>query len=701
MKWTMFFALYLVCLPLHAAQKPAANTGVWNADQLPHQSQPTWSRVSGEGRESVEDGIWVVRSPTNFVRRLSFGPIVRMRGQKHAVELVWGTDCQDNMAADGFSLHTQGRRLRLHPIHRPDGRDLLLTGSPAGMSPDRKTCHVDLSAVPDFDARAPNRYEIRWVTSAEDDYGFELRVNGRLVGILPGEPVTRNRELSLAFEFRSGRHSVDAMSWQLRVGGQRAKSRYAAQAAKLAEDGYRQLFFDDVQIRHSSGLQRILHQPKKHTGNPVIRHHQKPWQHFRAQLYGTVLYFPEQRLFKMWYLAGPRFPDEEPVRINGRLRLPNLQLLAYAESRDGLNWELPELGLVDFNGSRRNNICRFSRENAEGVAVVHDPQDPDPQRRYKAFYWEHSTRGLQNIEPLVSINGMSVSFSADGKRWSDHPGNPVIDLASDTGHQALWDAQLKKYVAFGRFGAGGRRLTRSQSDDFITWSPPKLVFSADAADGRGTQCYGMGITRYEGVYVGLPWMFHEGTTNRIDVQLAASRDGVNWQRVADRGVFIPNGPRGSWDGGCIFTAAQPLQVVGDQIFVFYSALMLDHEEQRPSRQQRSGYGESSIGVATLRRDGFVSLRAGSQSGSLITEPFLWKADRKLHLNVDARQGQIQVAALDEQGKPLDGWKTSRRIVGDHTDVVVRWPEKREQGPGRMISLQLTLQQADLYAYWLD
>ncbi|MEO1997727.1 MAG: hypothetical protein ABGZ17_20895 [Planctomycetaceae bacterium] len=699
MKWIVLATQCLVCSSMYAqVQRP--NAGSWSADQLPHRAVPSWSQVSGTGREAIEDGVWLVRSPTNFVRRLSFGPSARTRGQKYEVEFVWGTDCRNNMAADGFSLHTQGRRLRLHPIHRPGGRDLLLQGTPAGMSPDRTMCHVDLSALPQFDASALNRYRIRWVTSADDDYGFELHVNGRRVGILAGEFVPRVRELSLAFEFRSGRQSVDEVTWRLRVGGQPAKSRYAEQAAKMAADGYRQLFLDDVHIHKTTRLRRVLHQPVKYAGNPVIRHHQKPWQHFRAQLYGTVLYDAQEKIFKMWYLAGPRFPDEKPIRINGRIRPPNLQLLAYAESKDGFHWKLPELGLVSFNGSRRNNICRFSRENAEGVAVVYDPQDPDPRRRYKAFYWEHSHRGVQDIEPLVNVSGMSVSFSADGKRWIDYPGNPVLGLASDTGHQAVWDPLLNKYVAFGRFGAGGRRVARADSDDFIVWSSPRLVFSADAEDGLGTQCYGMGITRYEGVYIGLPWMFREGTTNRIDVQLAASRDGLQWQRVADRGVFISNGPRGSWDGGCIFTAAQPLQVVGDRVFIFYSALMLDHEERRPSRAQEPGYGESSIGVATLRRDGFVSLRADQTNGSLITEPFVWKAGRSLHLNVDARQGQIQVAVLDQHGKPIAGWETSDAVVGDHTDVVVRWPSRPESNTDRLLSLQLTLRQTDLYAYWL-
>ena len=75
----------------------------------------------------------------------------------------------------------------------------------------------------------------------------------------------------------------------------------------------------------------------------------------------------------------------------------------------------------------------------------------------------------------------------------------------------------------------------------------------------------MGITRYEGIYVGLPWMFRQRTTNRIDVQLAMSRDGIAWKRAGGRETFIPNGKKGSFDAGCIFTASQPIQVVGDKM----------------------------------------------------------------------------------------------------------------------------------------
>ena len=249
----------------------------------------------------------------------------------------------------------------------------------------------------------------------------------------------------------------------------------------------------------------------------------------------------------MWYLAGPRFPREKPATKDGRLVCPNFQFTAYAESSNGFHWQLPALGLVDFEGSKQNNICRMATECAEGVAAIHDLDDLDANRRYKAFYWEHAVP--YEGSPVKPINGMSVSFSGDGKDWKEHPGNPVIGQASDSGQQVLWDPGRKVYRAMGRFGAGGRRVAMSKSTDFTGWTPSRLVMAADAKDGPGVQVYGMGTTFYEGVFIGLPWMYHQGTTEKIDVELAVSRDCINWKRAADRQIFIPNGKPGQWDAG--------------------------------------------------------------------------------------------------------------------------------------------------------
>ena len=54
--------------------------------------------------------------------------------------------------------------------------------------------------------------------------------------------------------------------------------------------------------------------------------------------------------------------------------------LAYARSKDGVHWEKPSLGLVDWRGSRENNLLF---QYAHGTGVMIDDREEDPGRRFK------------------------------------------------------------------------------------------------------------------------------------------------------------------------------------------------------------------------------------------------------------------------------------------------------------------------------
>ena len=118
--------------------------------------------------------------------------------------------------------------------------------------------------------------------------------------------------------------------------------------------GLRHLFLDDYLVERTDNLARTLNQPTKHPNNPVLRS-EHPWEALRVQVYGTALYDPDERLFKIWYLSIPR-PSDQTVTINGQQRPGHATLLGYATSEDGLHWDKPSLGLVDFEGSTANNL---------------------------------------------------------------------------------------------------------------------------------------------------------------------------------------------------------------------------------------------------------------------------------------------------------------------------------------------------------
>lgn len=466
------------------------------------------------------------------------------------------------------------------------------------------------------------------------------------------------------------------------------------QAADLEDlkPGVRRLFLDDLEIENIDNLERVVNQPVKHPDNPVLKR-EHPWEGFRVQVYGTMLYDPDEKLFKAWYMNIPKTADEK-ITVGGQRRPGHATLLSYATSRDGVRWEKPILNVADYEGSTKNNMIAPGMYNPEGFSVLYEPHDKNPKRRYKAFYWDHG-RGPFIIHKGKEIygygptDGMHVAFSPDGIDWTPYENNPVMKLGSDTGQVVVYDEEIQRYVAFGRFGAGGRKVARSESADFINWSKPTLVLAPDKKDGPRTQFYGITIDRYAKQYVGVLWMFwiEAGNVGRIDFQLCHSRDGKTWHRDPERRVFLPNGPPGSWDAYDMRAACRSV-VLDDRVLFYYAG--------SPARHGRGGEEKlgMDIGLATLRRDGWVSLDAADEPGTLLSKPFLLTKGT-LHLNTDADRGKVWAALIDSTGAVIT---ESEAITGDRLDATVVFP-KGQPKVGTEIRLRLTAENAKLYSYW--
>ena len=471
----------------------------------------------------------------------------------------------------------------------------------------------------------------------------------------------------------------------------------------------KQLFVDDYVVDRTDGVARTLNQPTKYAGNPIMIP-LYPWEG-RLELYGAV-WHDEDGGFRMWYTglggmgvpplawAGPRSSSKEmtpgtkarektfdPVNL--------LYSICYATSKDGVFWERPNLGLVEYGGSKDNNIVLY---DASVANVVFDPRDPDPARLYKSLFFEaRDPAGTPNMG-----DGVSVAFSPDGLHWTKYEGNPVITRASDAHTLFGWDDQHQKYVSYCRpsvhEGNMVRRIGRAVSDDFVDWTDPEDVLVPDDHDPDGLQFYSMPVFKYEELYLGQIHAYHTDPeephirfAGTVDVQLAASRDGIAWERVGGRNPFIPNGPPGSIDAGEVYVGMQPV-VMGDELWFYYSPGPLEH-----GITGRSG----PICLAKLRLDGFVSVDAGDETGTLVTKPFRCEGGM-LSINAAARGGMVGVAVLDESGTQYQGFSRQDCALfdGDSTRHNVTWRENvsLEELKGRDICLKFYLRNAKLYAF---
>ncbi len=245
--------------------------------------------------------------------------------------------------------------------------------------------------------------------------------------------------------------------------------------------------------------------------------------------YPNVLYDSKEKIYRCYYTLFIHDRDSENTPLKERAAktyVPGsdrVTALRYACSTDGIHWEKPELGLVDFKGNKRNNILYAY---VHGTGVFLDEEELDPKRRYKL---------VTKVDYAPGCGYMAVGFSADGihfgelKKWTG--GQP----RADTHNFVFREERTGRFVLITRIWKNGQRIAaRCESSDFLNWTEPQEIFR-----GRGfeDQIYSMPVFRYNDIYLGVPSVYHEGDTadkdyDTVDLRLAWSVDTLDWEEVA-------------------------------------------------------------------------------------------------------------------------------------------------------------------------
>ena len=451
----------------------------------------------------------------------------------------------------------------------------------------------------------------------------------------------------------------------------------------------KQLFIDDYFIESLSGARRVLNRPRKLTvDEPLDIPFDQPWDSNFSQP-GRVVYDERTQLFRMYYRAWTG----------------DKTFLCALESRDGLHWERPELGLVDFDGSTRNNITNAS---ADHLVTILDPHEPDETRRWKQ---------IDNKPSGSSESGdprWLARYSEDGYDWrlyteDRHSEQKMLfnfgSPAETFGGVINPDAP---YVYYSQRGSNRRTrvLGRRDSQDFLNWSGLRTVIDQDLQDPPGTEFYSAGFDPVSRTDGGLHilmlqtfltdltepydiedaaryWGGESGSAAMparvdgfVDTQLAVSRDTVAWTRW--REPFIARGEAGAWDWGMVYTDGPVLHE--NQLYFFYMAGNLTHNgfSAQPWQGPYSTPNRRGKGVAVLRPDGYVSVEAESYApGVLTTHRFRQEQGGQIRVNVDASAGELRYELLEDTGQPIPGYTVDdcEPIRSDSLDGLLSWNGK--------------------------
>ncbi len=484
------------------------------------------------------------------------------------------------------------------------------------------------------------------------------------------------------------------------------------------------LFFDTRHIDSLESAKLTMNPPEKRGPCMVI---EKDWE-LGVHRASTILFWNGE--YRLYYSGS--LGEHESTRT-----------LAFAVSKDGITWERPDLGVVEFNGSRANNICEVRGGRPHETCVFIDPTGPD-EHRFKVVCHR-------------PFEGMFLLSSPDGIHFKRAEGL-LLPFGTDNHMTAFYDESIGRYRIYCRGGdrdreimgwKGSRMVVYGETDDMFRPIPydanapdpsdygierpgpdgdivrplPGInkelpaVMKMDSLDPPEADMYQPAAVHYApGAYLAFPTLYYHypGTDQGgfrndgiLDIQFAASRDGVLWTRDF-RGSYVrldlPDGP-------CTKQMHMLVGMVPHQYTLsqYYVGSRRSHGEGRTEDNPKGiGFHEPKMGDPLALRleqrvDGFVSVDTDYTGGSLLTALFIVQSP-EIKLNIDtSASGVARAALLDETGREVPGCRLeeSDRIQGNDTTYVLSWRGGRDVSHlvGRQVRLLVKSRNTKLFAVY--
>lgn len=447
----------------------------------------------------------------------------------------------------------------------------------------------------------------------------------------------------------------------------------AAEPAPIALGSQRELFVDRHLIGELKGATLKLHEPI--FADP-------PAKDARPDgAYATVLKAEDR--FQFYYRR-----DIDPKvtwKTHGIEAYHDGEVTLYAESKDGIHWTRPRLGLYDHPAFPEGNIVLMKEfaVNHNFTPFIDTKPGVPADQKYKALgglaFQAHQAATREKRGP----GGLKAFVSPDGIHWKKLRDEAVIPEEwgkyFDSQNYAFWSETEQAYVCyFRRFIKGLRGIARTTSQDFITWTPLVEMPVNLPGEHLYTPCT-QPYFRAPQIYVAMPTRFMDRRGAATDILFMSTRGDGPYEREFTQSFIRPGLSSSGWLNRANYAAIGIHQTGDTEMSMFLSG----------SRRY------------TLRLDGFASVNAPLAGGELVTKPLTFTGG-KLEINyATSAAGQVRVELQDAQGRPLPGFSLEEcePIWGDHIARVVKWKGGEDVSPhaGKPVRLRFELSDADLFS----
>lgn len=467
----------------------------------------------------------------------------------------------------------------------------------------------------------------------------------------------------------------------------------------------RELFIDNFLIAETHGASLKYHTPER---REIVMQTDDP--EFSRAGFDNLFYDNGRiRLYYRGVIPGKKTKQPEkkeetniPV-VQGREHTA-FTTTHYAESADGIHFEFPDLGIVEWRGSRKNNVI-LTGHDAQNFCVFRDDNPSTPsEKRYKAVGGD--------IEPPTIAgpkHGLTPYSSPDGIHWKKEPGYLAVPGMFDSLNVPFWDSVHQCYRLFSRFTVFRyatpedqwpnycrRDIQSCKSPDFIHWTKPELH---SYTPGNYEEQYYTNATQpcpgAEHIFLSFPMRFVEERVKVAespyrglsDTIFMASRDGNNWQRSPEA-YFRPDTDPRNWVSRANIMASG----------------IIPSSETEWSLYIRERYFSPANCLRRLavRPWGFASLHTDADGGEVITKPFCFSPGR-LRLNYStSAAGSVLVELIPENETPIQGFSKDCMdpLFGNELDKEITWGQNSDLSAlaGQPVRLRFHLKDADIFSF---